>query len=358
MLTLRGGIHVTTFVLALSLCVRGLQPEARAADKEIFNDGELVVWGREAPAGVVEPAIPTYHNGALQGDFKVLEASDKVPGVGSWPLTMVDLVANTYVRTTYQMANGTTATLGTSVVGTTSYRTAADFHYVPTVSQAQAFTGGADRLRTIVTGQFGTDASTVSTRTFPDPPIGSTTTGLTIGFEALQDIHLNAGLLGNDAFRFGGMASMFASTSQYDANLLRWKDPNGGVHTLQLSDATPRDSHLFASPMEISVGGYFELLKEEGSTWSPTSPCIRMDLLSLSGLTGRIGVQGWLAATTDPNDDSLSVWLEWIDAPATIPSGAAYEAAYSVTASPPVPEPAALSLLTIGGLALVRRKYR
>jgi hypothetical protein len=109
--------------------------------------------------------------------------------------------------------------------------------------------------------------------------------------------------------------------------------------------------------MEIAVGGYFELIKEPGSSWFPTSPSIRIDLLSLTGLTGRVGIQGWLAATTNPTDDSLSVWLEWLDAPATLPSGATYEMSYTVTATPPstVPEPATLALLAAGALALAGR---
>jgi hypothetical protein len=82
-----------------------------------------------------------------------------------------------------------------------------------------------------------------------------------------------------------------------------------------------------------------------------------MDLMGLAGMTGRVSIAGWLVATTDPNDDSLSVWLEWLDAPATIPSGATYEMSYTLTATPPstVPEPATLALLAAGAVALAGR---
>jgi hypothetical protein len=336
-----------------------LVTQASAADVKIYDDGELALWGRESPAGVTEPAVKTYYGGALQGSFKVLEAYDRVPGQFSWPLTVADLVANTYLRPTYQMADGTSGSLGTSVVGTASYRTAAGLQYIPSISQADVFTGGTDRLRTVLSGQFGSDATVRSTRTFPDPSIGSTAVGLTVRFETQNAISLDAALLGSDALRLVGMSSMFADHTQYDADVLQWLDPGGTVHMLRLTDATPRDSHLFSSPIEIAVGGYFELIKEPGSSWYPTSPSVRIDLLSLTGLTGRVGIQGWLAATTNPTDDSLSVWLEWLDAPTTIPSGATYEMSYTVTATPPstVPEPATFALLATGVIAVARCRW-
>jgi hypothetical protein len=305
------------------------------ADVKFYDDGELAVWGCPSIAGVVEPAVPTYVNGLYTGNFQGLESYDRVPGQSSWPLTMVDLIANTYRRTAYQNADGSGSPLGTSVVGTVSYRTSAGLQYVPTVLRSDVTIGGAARLQTTVSGQFGADATVSSTTTFPDPPIGSTAIGLTTQFQASRNISLSPAQLGNDAFRLGGLSSMFASPTQFDASIIRWRAADGSVHEVPLSAATPRNSYLFAAPMQIAVGGYFELLKGPGSAWDPSSPSIRVDLTGLSGLSGRVGIQGYLAGTTNPNDDSLSVWLEWLDAPATIPSGAAYQATYTVTATPP-----------------------
>jgi len=332
---------------AAVVCVILAVQASHAADVKMYDDGQLALWGRESLSGVGESAVPTYYGGILQGNFQGLEAYDKVPGQNSWPLTMVYLVANTYMRPTYQLADGSTGSLGTSVVGSFSYRTAGGLQYIPVGTTAEVYTGGTDRLRVVRNGQFGADATTSSTCIFQDPPIGSTTVSLTTRFEPQQSIALDSSLLGNDALRLAGMSSMFASGTQYDADAIRWEDPGGVEHVMMLSEATPRDSHLFSLPVDIAVGGYFELVKGTGSSWYPTSASIRMALVSLTGITGRVGIQGWLAATTDPTDDSLSLWLEWIDAPATIPSGAVYEASFSVTATPPepIPEPATFSLL-------------
>ncbi len=349
------GLVAVGLVLAL-LVVQKTQ----AADVKIYDDGQLVLWGRESIAGVAEAAVPTYLDGALQGSFQGLEAYDKLPGQDSWPLTVVDLVANAFLRTTYQMADGSTGALGTSVVGSFSYRTAGGLQYVPVGTTAAIGTGGADRLQLIREGQFGADATTRSTATLPDPPLGSTTVTLTTRFEAQQPITLDAGLRGNDAFRLVSLSSMFADPFQFDASAIRWRDPGGDEHVMFLTANSPRDSHLFAAPLEIAVGGYFELVKGTGASWYPASPSVRMDLVGLSGMTGRVGIQGWLAATTNPNDDSLSLWLEWLDAPATIPSGSVYEATFTVTATPPslVPEPTTMVLFIPGVLALALCRRR
>jgi len=183
------------------------------------------------------------------------------------------------------------------------------------------------------------------TRTFPDPQVGTTLTGVTVEFLASQDIHLDAGQLGSDAFRLLTLSSMFAGINEassggyqpcYDANVLRWEDPNGLIHMLRLDDDTPRDQHLL--PTATVLGPWFELIKEPGSAWDPTdpnSPCIRVDILGTTGITGRLGLQGFLAQTMDENDDSLNVWPEWIDAPDTINAGTEVTATFLVTATPP-----------------------
>jgi hypothetical protein len=60
---------------------------------------------------------------------------------------------------------------------------------------------------------------------------------------------------------------------------------------------------------------------------------LRVDVLGTAGL--RLGLQGFLAATTLPSDDSLTVWLEWLDAPNTIENGSALNLSVKATASPP-----------------------
>lgn len=296
----------------------------------------LGLLGRANPDGVSEPAVPLYHNGVFVGECKVVEAYDHVlAGTGCFPLTVADIIANTYVRSTYQKADGHTATLGTSIVGSASFRPPdQDLRLRPTVTQADVWTGigVGERVEVVLQGIFdSTVARVISTRTFPDPPLGATLTHLTVQFEAMESIALNTNQLGSDALRLMTASSMFASETEYDANLLLYEDASGLVHSFRLANNTPRGQHLF--PAAIEIGSWFALVKEPGSTYNSGSPSIQVNILDHSGVPGRLGIQGYLYNCQTSNCDSLNVWLEWLDAPATVPAGASLEIDLAVTAS-------------------------
>jgi hypothetical protein len=323
--------HSRAGFLVIALCVGGTCP--LLADDDVFfdpMDGTFAL--QAADRGLVEPPVPIYYNGLLIGDrnHQVIEAFDMVPGTSSYPLTFVDLAANMF--------------LGTSIVGSPSYRTAGGLQYIPSVSSANVTTGIPERYRDDITAHFGTEANVSSSRTFPnDPLLGKTEFGLSVHFESLQDIPLAADtFVDNDRLRVVTFSSMFSSETQFDANLIRYEDSSGMIRTITLGDSTPRDSHLLTSPVEM--GSWVELVKGPGSTWFPDSPTIRLDILNDGDLT--LGLQGFLAGTLDPNDDSLSVWLEVLGAPNTLTTGTTFDVDFRVTAS--VPEPSALSLAVFG----------
>ena len=81
----------------------------------------------------------------------------------------------------------------------------------------------------------------------------------------------------------------------------------------------------------------------------------RISIRDTGGL--RLGLQGFLAATTNPNDDSLSAWLEWIDAPDVIDTGTTLSARFEITAHP-VPEPSSYLTLLAGGAVLLMSTRR
>ncbi len=81
------------------------------------------------------------------------------------------------------------------------------------------------------------------------------------------------------------------------------------------------------------MGTWFELVKGRNSTWNPDSPTIPSR--SETATVSRLGVQGFLTSSSDPNDDSLSVGLEWLDAPDVVPSGTRTRSTFEVIATPP-----------------------
>jgi hypothetical protein len=155
---------------------------------------------------------------------------------------------------------------------------------------------------------------------------------------ASQNITLQSpgvGGRGNDAFRLITLSSMLASATQYDGRYIGVEDPAGVKRTITVP-VTPRGLHVYPAPQPTAVGRSFYLYKDGQSTFNPTSPSIEVQIDSISAnITGGVGVQAFLDSSTNPNDDSLSVWLEWIGAPAVIPSGTVITGSFTVFATSP-----------------------
>ena len=294
-----------------------------------FDDGTLALVANNVQ-GIGEPAVPIFYNNVLINgeNHQVVEAYDQVPGQSAFPLTFVDQGANFFARGTYQKSDGTTAALGTSVLGSVSFRESGTFNFVPTANRVDVSTGGPTRYQSLLSGQFGSLATVTSTRTFPDPVIGTTTVDVGVTFTAMSNISLAtaAPFPGNDRFRVVTVSSMFTSSTQFDANRILYQDADGNVRSFAVTDATPTDQFLFSSPQEI--GSWLELQKSDGSTWFPDSPTVHVDITRSAGL--RLGIQGFLKGSSDPNDDSLSVWLEWIEAPDVVAQGTSIDVGFRV----------------------------
>src|SRR5271155_4464767 len=109
-----------------------------------------------------EPAVPVFHDGsrlAIEGNpgqdrFNLVEIYDQTLGTNDYPLIWSDLVSNLYLRTTYQKPGGPGARLGTSVVGSASFRTSAGLQHLPDIHQAELHTGGPERIVSKISTSF------------------------------------------------------------------------------------------------------------------------------------------------------------------------------------------------------------
>lgn len=302
---------------------------------KIDDDGTTALWANN-PTGFVEPPVPIFLNGTAVGNqpYQVIELYQRVPGTDSYPLVFVDLVANTFSRLAYMRPDGAKVNFGTSTVGSASFRTSDQvFHYVPTVTRADVTTGGSNRYQSVVVANFGGRAKVTSTKSFLPPVVGQSSTAVGVEFETLQDITLATGanFRNNDRLRLFTASSMFNDETHFDADVLRYEDAAGNIQTLVLKDNTPTNAFLF--PSAIEIGSWFELVKTDNSVWFSDSPTLRVTINNKHGL--RLGLQGYLQQSTDNNDDSLSVWLEWLDAPNTIATGTKLNLDTTVTATAP-----------------------
>ena len=350
---------------------------ASGLDYKFWDDQEVALLAVLDQAGVTEAPVPvifsgdsTVYGGQLgfgcqpsSSTFEAINIIDRVPSTNEYPQTWADIVANGYVRSTYQNGDGSTGTFGTSVITAPSFRALGQpLDLIPDISTAGVdmtynFPNYVDDgmggmipdgppLRSTFTisgtGTYGASATVASTRGYPDPIVGATTTTVDFTWTADQAISLETNKsVGNDAFRLITLSSMFASRAagEYDGSYVEVQEAGGGTTQKILTDATPRAAHLFAAPVLTSVGKTFTLFQDTSATFNPGSPSIEVTIDALTGVTGTIGVQGYLDTSVDPNDDSLSVWLEWVGAPTTIPMGTVITGSFTIRATPPTAPP-------------------
>ncbi len=307
-----------------------------------FDDGEHALWAIQNQ-GVQEPSIPLFYDGQRVGDgvqlFDIVECFDRVPGTNSFPLTLADIIANGYVRPLVQQEDGTTGSIGTSIVSQPGYRVQGQpIDIVPELERADA-KHIADVLQISGSGRYGAQATVSSTRSSRDQEIGQTRFTIDFEWRADQPLDLANGSEGFDAFRLCWLSSMLADATLgvYDARYLSIE--RAGVPWTVAIDDGNRPRHLFNQPPELGVGDAVVLFKDTLGTWNPGSPTIELRLLSLEGSAKRVGIQGFLAQTLNPNDDSLNVWFEWLDAPDVIAAGSEIRATFEVIATDPTDPP-------------------
>jgi len=334
--------------------------EAKKVEVKI-NGGKLILT--DMP-GVIEGSVPVTINDKrvdtgstpVTGDnlFNLIQVQVQDQSKGASPTILwSDLVANTFVRPTYQKPEGSSAPFGTSVVASPSYRTSEAFRFVPRVTKANLVTISAkpdERLRSEVwldavfqSGRRSDSASIRSAHRYLAPASNGTGTFFHLDFEAKEDLVLDPKELGKDAFRLLTLASMYSNKEKFDANVVRYEarteqgcaDPPKKV-TLRIGDAMARDAFLL--PHRTELGSWFELVKEPGSIrWNPDGPSIHVQDIKFTGMgeKERLGIQGWLSKDTDPCASSLNLWVEWLNAPEVVRSGTKLAVEFLVIAVPP-----------------------
>lgn len=295
----------------------------------------FILKGLRSPS-ILEPAVPTEVNGKYSGEFQGIEIYEKVDKKANFPQTVADLVCNSYFRLTYQKPNGTSATFGTSIVGSISYKSSKEnLRLIPAVDKAEIRTDKNGQIKTTVIAKFEEKAKLSLTRIYTQrATIGNTVMRTRINFNAMEDITLDSLRLGNDCFRLMTLSSMYSSEEAFDANILRYKLEEK-MNEFPIQSLKNRERYFFVSARPTTE---FELIKKLGSRGklhepgSPDSPSVRVKVLKSSVPTSELAIQGYLSESSDLDSDSLTVWLEWVKCPAVIPQGTSISVEMEVSA--------------------------
>lgn len=311
--------------------------EERANPATIYDNGVFVLKFEDG--GLSEAAVPMYFNGALQGSFKLIEGYELIPGTGSYPQFWA-AISNGYFRQTYPSGGGQTASFGTSLITSLSYRTNTSFNLIPTMTRIDVSIANA--VTTIqYTGNFGTEATeSISLRI---PQYGSSAKATaTVQFTTLTTIPLASALFGNDAFRGPSISGMNVAPQQYDVSDYLFKDNNQVAQHLVVS-SLPGDQHFFPAPWLFTRNNpTLSAIKQPGSTWFGASPSLAVTLrkatIALPNSPAQAlsaGFQGFWLESSNPNDDNLSSWFELLGTPNVLPASTTVRVEYDVVASAP-----------------------
>lgn len=300
-------------------------------------DGRIVVYGM-VNKSIQEPAVPVFLDDGTSHRLQAVELYLPHPERQSTPLMAVDIVANTYSRQTYFDCSGRSGTFGSSLVGAPSFRTSDGvLHYLPEIQKARISLDS--QLRVELEGAYGSLARFRTHRTYECVPRerGSRMSA-TVTFEALQDIRLSVPLWRTDAFRLLSFASMFRDHQCSDADTIQVTDNLNNVHAVLLSHDGQRNAHLFTQRIQgvrrLILHNSGVTTGRRGAPGASDCPSFQMTLADQPWIEA-VSVQGYLTDSMNRNDDSLSVWIEWIGATQVIEAGKKIEYRYSVSAEPP-----------------------
>ena len=285
---------------------------------------------------IKEASVPLLCENTSVQSLQAIEMYNISKGTSSYPLTAVDIISNSYLRLSYQKSDGSSATLGSSLVGAISFRTLDNvLNFIPKINNAVMETTQDLRPLITISGSYGELAHIITRRKYLVPNNTGSSCLVEVNFKAQRDIYLAKQLLGKDAFRFCTISSMYTANC-YDGNMLEYSSDTSEVIVKKLTAETKRGSYIFNKIPAIS--SMIALKKDSlscGGLRTPgaiDSPSLQINFFQNQHL---LGIQGYLAPSLDINSDSLSVWLEWKDAPKIIRSGQTISFSYTVTAMAP-----------------------
>lgn len=305
---------------------------------EIQEDCNYIVRGLRTET-IREPAVPVFIGGRPIGSFQAIEMYQRQINSKYTPQVFADIIANTYFRPTYLESNRRSGTFGSSVVATPSFRSGdGTLNLVPAVKSAEIFATSENDLDILLTARFSDSVEVTTLRSIRvDPLQGTLQVVVKQTFCALQDIRIApAGRIG-DRFRLLTVSSMFAASDCYDTSAIEWYE-SGESKKYTLRGDERRAQHLFPAPIP---GRTFKLLKERGSrmprgdSGAFDSPTLSIEIFGSSIPAEDLGLQAYLDASTNRDDDSLSAWIEWIKCPPVIEQGREISVSFSCAAGRP-----------------------
>ncbi len=94
----------------------------------------------------------------------------------------------------------------------------------------------------------------------------------------------------------------------HDSDGVRYIGSDGARHQVAFADLDP-SGFIYTAPLPLG-STWLDVLHSDDASWQGNTPTVRIALDALPTEPNHtITPQGWITATTDPNDDNVDLWL-------------------------------------------------
>ena len=307
-------LAVFSFIALLSPLTGHAQP---AGCSEIYNPGNGWVIEKCTTDPAVTTPMEVVLDGVSQGNavlVRVYHQSQYGPGQ---PQVAV-LYASGYVRLKQNADPSPPIPFGSSfVLGPAYWPDPITYYHNPQLDRLAIETHGLPNgpLRLRAAGS-NHDFDVAYELQLPPPRDRQTRLHVTQTYTATADLDIASSRRAEwQGFKLVQVSSMFINEEDtcdggtadcHDSNAARFIGSDLARHQAAFADLTPSE-FLFTSPLPFG-SSWLDGLHTDDESWQGNTPNVRFALDTLPA-DGPITPQGWISATTDPNQDNVGLWL-------------------------------------------------
>ena len=265
---------------------------------------------------ITTPMVVTV-DGVPHGNAALVRIYHKSQSATDTPQVAV-IYASGYVRLMQNAVTSPSIPFGSSfILGPAYWPSATTYHHNPQLDRLDFDTRWLPNAPLRMTAQ-GTnhDFDVAYQLTMPPPRDRQTRLHVTQVYTATANITVDpARRAERQGFKLVQVSSMFVNqggvcggghTDCHDSNAIRFIGNDLIRHQVPFTTVTP--SAFVISPALPLGNTWFDVLHTDDQGWQGNTPNVHIALDELPA-TSTIAVQGWISATTNPDDDNVGLWL-------------------------------------------------
>jgi hypothetical protein len=285
------------FILSIIFCSNSVSE----GSTKIFDNGTW--WIAMDSSDPLLASIDVYLNDVSKGQCKRLDFGHKVQGIDSWP-TVAALYSSGYLR--LKECREPDIKFGTSFILGPAYWENGNYYHNPQLTKVHIDTKElpSGPLRIQIAATNGSLNLSYDIETY-DPTNEEIRVHVNQTWISTRSFSIDAMRQANHGgFKLVQFSSMYMNGYYHDSDGAQYIDKNGN---LIRSNFTNSDRFVFNNPERLECG-WLECTHSDNYGWQSNTPNCFIQLGD-QGLGLECTPQGWIRATSDPNDDNIGLWI-------------------------------------------------